>query len=132
MTPREWIEGISAGATLILVILAGFLLYLRRFLKSWREFRAEMRAGVEAAKTQATTAATQSTTAATVAAKVDDSLHNNNGGAHVKDWNDRVLAELTEVRRDIGGIRHDVRTLAEADQQIHSRIAALERTRPTS
>ena len=127
MPTRDWVEGISAGATLILITLGALFVVLRRFLKSWREFRAEMRAGVDAAKTQATTAATQSTTAATVAAKVDDSLHNNNGGAHVKDWNDRVLAELTEVRRDIGGIRHDVRTLAEADIQLHQRIADLER-----
>ena len=127
MPTRDWVEGISAGATLVLISLGALFVVLRRFLKSWREFRAEMRAGVDAAKAQATTAATQSTTAANVAAKVDSSLHTNNGGTHVKDFQDEVRASLTHLRRDIGGIRHDVRTLAEADIQLHQRIADLER-----
>ena len=55
MPTRDWVEGISAGATLILITLGALFVVLRRFLKSWREFRAEMRAGVDAAKAQATT-----------------------------------------------------------------------------
>jgi len=58
---------------------------------------------------------------------VDSSLHTNNDGTHVKDFQDEVRASLTHLHRDIGGIRHDVRTLAEADIQLHQRIADLER-----
>lgn len=113
LTPRDLIEGISAGATLILIVLAGLLLYLGRFLKQWRDFRTEMRAGVEATKEQATTAAT-------AAVKVDDSMHKTNGGQNVKD-------ALVRIERDLGGIKHTLRTLADADVQLHQRVADLER-----
>ena len=113
MPTRDWVEGISAGATLILITLGGLFVVLRRFLKSWREFRAEMRAGVEATKEQATTAAT-------AAVKVDDSMHKTNGGQNVKD-------ALVRIERDLGGIKHTLRTLADADVQLHQRVADLER-----
>ena len=113
MPTRDWVEGISAGATLILITLGALFVVLRRFLKSWREFRAEMRAGVEATKEQATTAAT-------AAVKVDDSMHKTNGGQNVKD-------ALVRIERDLGGIKHTLRTLADADVQLHQRVADLER-----
>ena len=113
MPTRDWVEGISAGATLILITLGSLFVVLRRFLKSWREFRAEMRAGVEATKEQATTAAT-------AAVKVDDSMHKTNGGQNVKD-------ALVRIERDLGGIKHTLRTLADADVQLHQRVADLER-----
>ena len=113
MPTRDWVEGISAGATLILITLGALFVVLRRFLKSWREFRAEMRAGVEATKEQATTAAA-------AAVKVDDSMHKTNGGQNVKD-------ALVRIERDLGGIKHTLRTLADADVQLHQRVADLER-----
>ena len=113
MPTRDWVEGISAGATLILITLGALFVVLRRFLKSWREFRAEMRAGVDATKEQATTAAA-------AAVKVDDSMHKTNGGQNVKD-------ALVRIERDLGGIKHTLRTLADADVQLHQRVADLER-----
>jgi len=113
MPTRDWVEGISAGVTLILITLGALFVALRRFLKSWREFRAEMRAGVDATKEQATTAATD-------AVKVDDSMHKTNGGQNVKD-------ALVRIERDLGGIKHTLRTLADADVQLHQRVADLER-----
>lgn len=109
MTPREWIEGISAGSSLVLIALAAGFVYLRKVVKGWRELMAEI-------KSQATAAAEQSTAAATSAAKVDDSMHTNNGGSHQKDVNDQVLSTLRDLRRDVGGMREDIRTLARVDQ----------------
>lgn len=109
MTPREWVEGVSAGATLILLSMAGISVYMVRAIRSWRSLLAEL-------KRQATTAAEQSTAAATSAAKVDDSMHTNNGGSHQKDVIDQVLSTLRDLRRDVGGMREDIRTLARVDQ----------------
>ena len=63
---------------------------------------------------------TAATTAAAAAVKVDDSVHKTNGGQSVKD-------ALVRIERDLGGIEHTLRTLADADVQLHQRVADLER-----
>ena len=102
MTPQQWIEGISAGSTLVLIALASGFAYLRKVIKGWRELMTETKH--------------QATAAASSAARVDDSMHTNNGGSHQKDVNDQVLSTLRDLRRDVGGMREDIRNLARVDQ----------------
>ncbi len=125
MTPQQWAESIGGGAVAAIGAVIAAVVVGRRIVAAWRTLMAELarlRSELDAAKVQATTAAQQSATAAkqstaaaTSAAKVDDSIHTNNGGGHLKDFTDEVKLSLTEVKRDIGGIREELRHLSGVD-----------------
>ena len=125
LTPTQWVESVSVGVVAVAAAIAAVLYGIKKVLTAFRELRAE----VEHVKKKASTASSAATSAAASAQKIDQSLHTNNSGSHVRDDMDKWAKSHAELDKKmdvlIGKVDHiDAAQKSQADEARTDRSAA--------
>lgn len=132
ITALQWAESFGAGIVAAIAVVVAVLYGIKRLLTAIRELRHEL----EAVKKKASSASSAATSAAASAQKIDQSLHTNNSGSHVRDdmdkWTkshvaldrkmDSVLEKVEKVAASQATLADDARTDRSAADMIHREL----------
>ena len=89
----DWIQGTNAITVALGALILGILTLLISGVKKLSELivaLGEMKRELDSVKKKASTASHAATSAAASSQKIDESMHTNNGGSHVRDDMDRL------------------------------------------
>lgn len=125
ITALQWAESFGAGIVAAIAVIVAVLYGVKRLLTAIRELRDQ----VESVKKKASTASSAATSAAASAQKIDQSLHTNNSGSHVRDDMDKWAKSHAELDKKmdllIGKVDHiDAAQKSQADEARTDRSAA--------